>query len=416
MGHWLYDGKSFKHYDDDFDKVFYKNLKNYINEFFMKLADSDYNGDFPYNINIFTMVRRDLSILDDMYSNSDKRFIYKFCRESYKINDSKQSIFYKNVFGNKNFNSYILNLHIILLAYKYNKDNYENFEKIVEGIANIQIDICFLKEFPNWTQLAKFDEIVKFILEFKEYKNMPNLRNYFCLNFFLFDGKEELYNDILKIYKDSMELNVERSKMIDIIEKVLGNDLSIKYYYSKILLYENRFDYFNEKINEVENNRSIRNGICLIDLLSINLFNELNKDNDKDSFIVLMDKVFDSDSYFEFNSKMLCLIDASKSFESGDKIRSFSYLKDLDSDKHKSVYCDKKVSYPRNTMNVIDKPKTILERMKYLYSRIDNSFSYDFMDEIHNDSISVIDFYERISKKIKREKGFVKKIGRLFHK
>ena len=134
------------------------------------------------------------------------------------------------------------------------------------------------------------------------------------------------------------------------------------------------------------------------------------RDGDKDSFIECMDKVFDSDSYSELKSKLGSIVRASIKYESGNVIGALDILKELNSDQHKEVYCGEVISYPTNTMNLISKPKRIIDRMKYLYNRIDPSISYDFMDAAHSNSNNIDEVIDVIDKNLKRHHSFSKRI------
>ena len=105
--------------------------------------------------------------------------------------------------------------------------------------------------------------------------------------------------------------------------------------------------------------------------MDIDFFDELNKDlNDSnDSFITLMKIAFDSDSYHELGSKLNDIIKASKLYKT-NKSEALKVIEELQTKKHKEVIDGIVVAYSDNSINKIDKPKTIFERMLALYRHI----------------------------------------------
>ena len=70
------------------------------------------------------------------------------------------------------------------------------------------------------------------------------------------------------------------------------------------------------------------------------------------------------------------------------------------------------VAYQNNCINFIEKPKTIFRREKELYARIDNSISYDFMEELHYKCSDVESMMSDTDFVINRENKFFKKLKR----
>ena len=121
-----------------------------------------------------------------------------------------------------------------------------------------------------------------------------------------------------------------------------------------------------------------------------------------------MEIVFDSDSYHEMSSKLNLMKDASLAYENGNKKEALELIKEIDSDKHKEIFNDKIVSYPKSSINQIDKPKRIIDRMKYLYSRIEPDCDYDFLDTLHDNSNHLKDLCNKVDRyklgqKVKRK-------------
>lgn len=113
------------------------------------------------------------------------------------------------------------------------------------------------------------------------------------------------------------------------------------------------------------------------------MFDELDAPVGEDSLITCLNNVFDSDSYQEMISKLNCLKEASSLYEKGDRVEAFKCISHLDSEKHKKVYSGECVTYSNNALNQVEKPKSLFRREKELYTRIDPSISYSFMEELH---------------------------------
>lgn len=177
---------------------------------------------------------------------------------------------------------------------------------------------------------------------------------------------------------------------------------------------EDRFTYVNRKLDEIEENTDIKSNLRLIiyEFIKADLFDELNeKDNKKDSFISYMNVVFDSDTYYEMHSKLKLLKRAVFTYGIGNKTGALKLLKEIDSDKHKEIFNGERVSYTDKMnlcMNIVEKPKRVIDRMKKLYSRIDNNFDIDHLDSIHDDATTLKDLcnkinYYKLGKSVKRK-------------
>lgn len=189
-------------------------------------------------------------------------------------------------------------------------------------------------------------------------------------------------------------------------------------YFSKDIIDNARLAYIDKIIDDIEDNNNIKKDLYLFvgENIKFELFDELNKsDKKRDSFISCMKVVFDSDTYHEMYSKLNLLKQASFEYEKGKKKEAFELIKEVDSDKHKEVINGQIVSYPRNSINKIEKPKMIIDRMKELYFRIDDSFDVDYIDSIHENSSSLKDLCNKINY-YKRSKKDKRKVKSLFTK
>ena len=175
---------------------------------------------------------------------------------------------------------------------------------------------------------------------------------------------------------------------------------------------DNRFLDIKNKIDEVEHNECIKKE--LLKFYYDNMFNEfflkLNSLNKKDNLILFMDIILDSDTYYEMDSKLYLMKSAISDYKWGNTKEAFELIKEIDSDIHKERIDGKIVTYPTGCINIVEKPKRIIDRMKYLYSRLDDSFDVEYIDSIHEKASSLNDlinrkncymFYGNIKRKVK---------------
>ena len=98
------------------------------------------------------------------------------------------------------------------------------------------------------------------------------------------------------------------------------------------------------------------------------------------------------------------------SFDKGNKIDALEMIKSLNNEEHKERIGDKVVEFSSNSINIVEKPKTIIERMKVLYNRIDVGISYDFLDEVHETATGSSDIFDKISSVRKNPINKVKRL------
>ena len=363
------------------------------------LMDFDYLlYDFSNNISTnsffdidFSKIRDQLySILFDMYKNDDYRFFY-----------SLKNNFPRNVRWSLSSGCFFIKAYMILKCYESNKDNYENYNTLLYDVCKVEEkDYCYDYSFIG-NNFKEIKDSLDFILVNKNYKDMPNLRSLLkeiyinCVSSLIPNGYFDWFDEYREIYEDASVYGIDYSRASEIFDKSIGNRFALfnhddGYFYSKILLFGKRFEYINEKLIEVESNNCLRKDIFSnIKDLSIELFEELNDEKSGDSFIKYFDMIFDSDSYYELMSKLKSLRDASVLYEAGDKKKAFELVSNLNSVEHKKKFGDKIVCYPSDCINVVVKPKMIFRREKELYSKIDDSISYDFMNDLHDNALDV---------------------------
>ena len=131
------------------------------------------------------------------------------------------------------------------------------------------------------------------------------------------------------------------------------------------------------------------------------MFDDFKEEDDY--FISCMNIVFDSDSYEELSNKLNIVREASYCYDNGDAKKALSLINSLPDVSNKKVYCGSIVSYPVDCVNQVKKPKTILERERFLYKGINDTISYDFMSLVHYNSENIGRFNHDLDKVLKRE-------------
>lgn len=297
-------------------------------------------------------------------------------------------------------------LYLLLRGFHHQKDNFDNFKVIVDDLKEYRATYMYF----DVSDFITVMDTIELILSNKNYKDLVNTRSYLKMLYekmgsisfdaFRFAKKYESY---LKIYEDGKQLGSDDIVVSKVFDKMIGNLLKNnknEFYYNKILLFSNRFEYFNDNLYRIEDNRFIRSEIVsLLDKFSVDMFNELNVGSNKDSFVTSMGCVFDSDTYYELFNKLYVIFEASELFDKGYKSDALELIKDLNSAKHKEKLFLEVVAYPSNSINMINKPDKIIDRMKELYPKFDDRISYDFLDEVHDNAKYHTDINSVISAK-----------------
>ena len=320
-------------------------------------------------------------------------------RKKYIINKIKELGLHKE-FREKFISCYddnkygFLNLYMIALAYEFQKNNFENFSAILD-------DMAVVPDLSSDFTISKFFKCyVGFFMNCEFYKDMVDMRVCFRKFSSDFDGiffESVIYDVVRRSYYSRFEDKYVKYELDSLrMRKIFDGR---EFYCDDFLTQKRgRLTYINNKLYDIESNKSIRDELYSdISKLSFEMFNELNLNDEKDSFVECMEVVFDSDTYYEMDNKMRLLKEASKWYNAGAKGDAFGLLRLLNNDEHKERVNDRVVSYPKNSINFIEKPKSIIDRMKELYPRFDESISYDFLDKVHgnaNDYSEIMDVTE----------------------
>lgn len=311
---------------------------------------------------------------------------------------------------------YIVTVVLMVDAFKLHRDNFDNFAAIIDDVTSINLDY----KSENYQKIDPFlnNMYLEKLLSISSYKDLPNFRKFMINAITNLDTYE--FDRIYKIYKGlCFYKNVYDSDYLDSIfdlrvKSIMENGKDKTFWSEIILAKEGRFSYINEKLIEVEDNELIREDVfSYIRDLNSEMFADLNQSSDKDSFITCMDVVFDSDTYSEMSNKLKELKNASFKYAYGKRKEAFEIIRDFGKCSYKEVLNGKEVSYPKNSINVITKPKKIIDRMRELYPKFDSSISSDFLDNVHRTSSKLNKFNKIVQKE--RNKSVKQKI-KLFGK
>ena len=282
--------------------------------------------------------------------------------------------------------SFSFNMYCMLKAYHEHKDNFELFSKIVDDSSVLvnfgKVDSKYLNSFTKikerkilldaFIENSAYDRCEKVPSLFKEVLTGIGL-SYLMYDTESLENKLSTLNQIVLDY-DEVSSVVGKDKLIsfdEVVERCVLNKYNSKAYpyYAANLLVGDRLDFVNKHLKVLfENDVYRKDAFEKISLIDYHLFNYLNNLEGKveDSFIQSLNRVFDSETYFEFNSKVECLINASNLFKEGNIGDSLREVKSLDSLKHKKHIHGTLVS--SNSINKTNNSEeSIFVRMVRLY-------------------------------------------------
>lgn len=311
-----------------------------------------------------------------MYDNEDSRFIDKY-KEYFS---STFGLHRRKILPDKYIN--IANiLYMFIETYRYNSSDFDNFNVIINDILSSSYSKDFLFNSNRLDLIGK-------IISNKKYKYLPELRELF--KYILTCSGDELngsylyYRGMFTLIDDDMDIEFISSIIkysIDNFDKE-GKSVVVDLFNSDILNTYDRFWYVNNKLKEVEPNYNIRKEIfSKIKSFNIYMFDKLSKD--EDYFIKALNIILDSDSYTELTSKLDIVKVSSDLYTAGKYSEGLNVLRLLNSSYHKERINGRVISCS------LEKPKTIAERMAFLYSSIDSSKSKEFILDVHRNATSI---------------------------
>lgn len=425
-------------------KFLYDDCYSVIDELLKKMEESNF-----YNLrkHILEEAKKDISkyvdgdnsiltYFDEMIRDDRSAFLNKFF--------GKTDIFFKmfdnHLYREEDFNpiSYVFNIYIMLKFYHEYKDDFDTFNKLVNDFSFF-IDVGYYSDNFNFYHKK---EAMDTLIGLDGFTKIPALEDE-LISFFknLFDTQRDYYHiyeyirrinrvksvldDFSKLQKNNSNVSVDNCNYI--ISDILKNhsDDKCACFYTSILLFGDRYKYMKKQYEKhIDKAEFMAEIIDIVGSLDNGIFAYLDgvKNDDKDSFISCMDIVFDSDTYFELLSKLGALESACTYYTLGSYDKMMSYIDSLNSVEHKKVFAGKKIMYNSFGVNLIDKPDSIVERMKNLYNSffkvVDSGIQYS-IDAALNNSEHIKDFESEFDQLVCErvaalEKGNVVQVERTF--
>jgi len=299
-----------------------------------------------------------------------------------------------------------LKLSLISVMYQFNKNDFDNYKAFLDDIMAMKID-PYLNYYLGF-EIVSLYESLETIFKNPYYKSLPELRELFRSSNKVFtrEYKNTLFqkecNKLKEINSIVKEIDDEglQEKTYELLINYAVNDentlyslINIKY----LLVGNNRLKLFFSNLFKIESNQDIQKEFLnLIKDLKRNMFKELDIILGEDSFNKIFSIIFNSDSYRELYKNM-GLLEAANHMYPFYKMNYLRKIKMIGDKSLKEVYRGKEVSYPEGTINMVVKPDRIIDRMKELYFRIDDSYNYEFLDDIHNKSKSVFSVFDKFN-------------------
>lgn len=367
-----------------------------------------------------------VTFLNEMVNDNNQEFIDLF----FKKIDPFLTIIENKYYQVSDYNSinFTFNLYCMLKAYHEHKDNFDLFSKFLDDCSCfINANLLSDSSYSN-LDLGNKKSLIDCIISSKGYNDIDQVNK--LLKDVLKDmGRSYGYSSddvskkvkILKavesVYVDYQCLMDENPdyKLMDF--NVIANDTfryssgysSRRIYYSKILLFGERYEFIERNLTKYIDNESFAEEVFkCITSLDYHMFEYLNEqDNFKglDSFVKCMNVIFDSDTYYEVSNKISALKDASSKFKEGKREEALNICSSLNDIKHKLVIDNKYMVYGSNSMNKVNKPLSITKRMMEIYSRkypnieISRIFNHIFS----NHSYYLYNFTDKVNNMIKKE-------------
>lgn len=349
-----------------------------------------------------------LDLFTNMCQNPDKRYLNRF----YRGVDTFLTMAEEGIYADYQIFQYAFNMYVMLKAYDVfsKKDQnsvlaYEEFDGVVSDFENLFIKskMKIEKSYSSYSNpprqiFCDKKTIIDSLLELGRYKDSPDLRERLMnelntINYSydsnVFKNYETFVAELDKFYESVKRYSSTSKKLdtetIDLIEldlfKYMKDTLVFSNYYNRyetktavnyfvpVLIFGKRYQFIKDILPEIEPNESMQIDILsYIGKMDIDFFDNFNVEvlHEQDAFITLMKLAFDSDSYFELDSKLTDIIKASKIYKT-NKEESLKLIDELTTNKHKEVIDGTLVAYPDNSINKVNKPKTIFERMISLH-------------------------------------------------
>lgn len=393
----------------DVKKEFANIRKNYED----KKNSEEYIGVVEYaRLDLYNnYINNENGILDlfiNMCQNPDKRYLSRFSNGI----DTFLTMSEEGLYSDYPIFQYTFNIYAMLKAYEvYSRkdcsdcENYYEFDAVVTDLENLFIksEMKVDKSYSSYSRpqqqaFCAKRAIIDSLLELGKYKDLPDLRERlknelntinFSYDIGVYRNYESCVSELDKFYeivekykytskrieKETIEL-IESDLFKYMKDTVVFSNYYNRYetknavnYFAPVLVFGERYKFIKQQLPEVETNEFMQQDILdYIRKMDIDFFDSFNKEvlHEQDAFITLMKIAFDSDSYYELDSKLTDIIKASKLYKT-NKEESLKIIDGLTTKKHKEVIDGTVVAYPDNSINKINKPKTIFERMVSLH-------------------------------------------------
>lgn len=321
------------------------------------------------------------------------------------------------------------NLYAMLVAYHYHKDDFDTYKTILSNVDFLINCSGFFRGYnSSYSNLEFKKRLIDKLIASNAYLECSEVR--LELNKVLADitagyryAEKEVECLIVatsavdKICFDGTALKEELPDcdiiaLDELCTRVFANyrdDQQKDIFYHKYFLIGERLDYVNSNIKDVICvDKLVQEIVNKVYDMDFTMFNEETKVVDgkkdfqnRDFFIECMNSVLDSDTFYEVNRKLIVLKDACDYYASGSKVKALILCDKLKSGEYKTVTKGKVFEYESNTLNILEKPKTIGDRMlaiyKRLYPDIEEYISVIMRGIItKNDFISLADFNKKI--------------------
>lgn len=360
----------------------------------------------------------------EMINDNKTEFIEKFfsvCNKYFKIIDN-------NFYNTDDFNPIVFtfNIYTFLKLYHESKDNFDYFSTMVDSFSFLILDNkLFDHSYGNSWDLFLEDkkDVLSLLISLNAFEKMPVLKE-FGVSFLekVADGVND-ESDLFSRYTEVLEnLRVyipiieglkdhplyKEENVTRFIEEVLEScNLDLKVIFSPNYFLGDRHEVVKFKLDDSVEHSDFSNSLYeRISDLSIPIFDYLNEEGcDKDSFVECLDIVFDSDTYYELDSKLKSLSEACNLFDSGEKEESLKLIRGLTDEKHKKVILDKSISYRSDLVNKADKPELISDREKECIEGVFGTFDgviYAEVDDVFESSSDIDEFEEGITSLVEK--------------
>ena len=335
-----------------------------------------------------------ISYFREMVKENKQEFIDLFIEKTEPYFELIKNKYYN--LSDYNVASFSFNLYAMLAAYHFCKDDFERYKVILE-------DSDFLINCRNYPSNSHFfskkKKVIDLLIGSSVYDKNATIREEFVstlkdiFNYYSFNDNyvdsldvgldsieriQKAYDEVHEEFPDALMLDI-KSLSSNIISAIKYNQ-QIKGRYHKYFLLGRRYNFLNSSLSEYIASDGLNDEIInrVIDM-DFTMFNEQSVDGEgkldfdnNDFLIKCLESVLDSDCFEEVNRKLVALKYASELYLDGEKEKALSMCDKLCTGDYKCVHKGKIVEYNlnSNSMNQVEKPKRIADRLVMTYKKI----------------------------------------------